>query len=1135
MAESINFLKVAETLARVEKNYANMVQSWFDVFYSDEDTVVNVDFYDENGNQKVYQVPTRAADRNFFKRGEGSPIDNSVAGKYGAMYQDTLNGDVYVKEAGSNSWQLLISMNTLNGYIRYGADNPEGREVGTLGNLYIVNRAVDEDGNPIEDDDITNVVHEAKLYMKTTSSGNTGWRRIDSFPTSIITEKFVIKRASTSTIKLNGLCDNKSLMAIYENGALLSPDLYDMPTGDRRTIQFNTPITKVSTEEDVEVIVKYFVDVHVVESEMWQNFEEYVRQCELLTYGASQEASSGYDFEAWSEAYQEFVNSYAEDGQLKSTKWYYDQSKNVYENWWDAFNSARAQLLQIAQNTQDLYDLFNEEYNALLDDTKDWVATKQEEVNASVATVSNYAVQVAQQARACEQWYENCKVVELNVQKINDYIIENYSDLATKNDVATAKNEIWRELYGVDESEFYGYAEIGGLKTYLTNYTDGSVYNLNSVISSTIESLNSDLSNQIVTISSNLSSVKDSLSNQLNTLISWVNSHSDLNDFDNETGYIRRDNFPIDVNGVYRYNSDLTNSSDNIVVAVNKDCTYYSVDIGEYMDAVREDTNFTFTIDPDDSAAYYNTNTLVADTITRVKINPRNNKVTFVSGSPISGLENGDILLIENYERIVPTEEENTSKKLTVAGVSSSKGQTEILIEEDIDPNTINSSLIIYEEINLGSDYREISTTSSGTTYIPTTYGDVERIVINGNNITFVFSGDKAYEVNNKFVTGSKFITYGSSLREIIPSAPNGRALVSIIGITNYDSSIEVHIRASISGLTNAPSNIATPVNVNVYKTLRYDSVVSQIRVFIKNHSNYRPTITWDESKIKWLGSELELEVGKDYILEFISDDAMMTWKAHALGICQPAIEVDKFDFNLDISCNAISGDPTLSSQPVAVVANVSGYSAPITLGDGYSQIFDGSTLRARLELERKYIGRTVSNVGIRTSGMRKFARYFSEDTFTVMEDVTNTLNCSVYRIDEYTYTVNLVSSAIEDYLSMNELDEVNVQFKFAFDSGFSKNEVLTGVYYAGDGLSFTFNTTDNATFDIFTDPVIDVGGSENYLRRVIIQVNETDFNYTALSDKIIQCVELNSGVSLVVDNQVDNDIFSIETWYEEQ
>ena len=864
MADEITITEVAEALSRVQVNYSNLAQSWYNIFYNTTPMDVQLEFYDVDGNAHTYIIPNRAKDKNYVTNGSLADPTGNITAPIGTLYQSTTTGDVYIKMIGEGStgWIKMISQSDLDKIIVQKSGDPnETGEVRAFGTLYI---------------DIST----GYMYMRRPeSTGAYKWDRIDSYSTSLLSETFIV-RETTDEFVLNGICQSKEVLSVYENGILLNPDSYSMPYNDNRTIHLDNPVVVPETEESVEVVVRYFIDTHVAESTAQADLLDYVIQ-------ARQYAIGDYN---------------PETGEDQSCKWYYLQMKDIKVNLEEQIAGIDDKYNECKDALDYYYNQYHEELLRIQRETVNYIDTNAEQFTAGVTKVYNYSVQVEQQTQECTKMYENCKLAEKNTITYADYVRDTVINMATKEEVEELRVSLTESI---DTNRLS-----------LISYVDENVDIINSSIESTRTDIVAQINGEVEQITANYNNLYDFTTNQINTVTSWIEVHEDLADFQNETGFIRGDNFPIDVNGIYKYEKYVTPDTD-ISISVDKNCSYYSVDLGYVMTQADSDMDFTFTITPG--------------------------------------------------------------------------------------PN-INTDLV------------------------------------------------------------------------------------------------------------------STIVD--------YDNIISCIRVYFKNDTSYLPYIKWDESMIDWLGEEPELEPGKNYIVEFISDDMMSSWKAHILGICQPAIEVDTFSSYFNIRCTQISGDAELATQPVYIVMNVDGIKT--ILEDTYIFDPDTSLITFPMEIARKYKGSDVTNVGVRCLGVPKFTRYYSDEVFTLAENGTYTVNCDTPVTEQHTYNLTVRCSAIEDYLNGQGLSEINVQGKFKFDWGMAAT-AIDGVYYYDEsnvedsGVVFTFDNT------VIPDEL--AGEGDNYIRGLKIQRDGEDVCYLASEDIVIAIV-MDGGSSTTADTEADGTVWADDnTW----
>lgn len=154
--------QIAVTLERLATNYSNLASVFYEIFYYDVPTDVTFSLYDEAGTLQTYTIPNRAKDMRNLLSGDGNP-EGHIEGVRGALYQDLINGDLYIKETpeGSEGWFKITTDNSLKNVFIQGNGSPEGNVEAPKGILYID-------------------ASYAALYIKTTATGNTGWQMISA-------------------------------------------------------------------------------------------------------------------------------------------------------------------------------------------------------------------------------------------------------------------------------------------------------------------------------------------------------------------------------------------------------------------------------------------------------------------------------------------------------------------------------------------------------------------------------------------------------------------------------------------------------------------------------------------------------------------------------------------------------------------------------------------------------------------------------------------------------------------------------------------------------------------------------------------------------------------------------------------
>ena len=609
---NIDFTDVTDALSRLQLNYTYLAKQWYDIFLNPNPMNVTLSFYDENGQEFEFTIPNRAKDRQFILTGEGSPIGSTDA-EVGSLYQDTESGEVYVKyDNGNNSWTCIITKNHLDSVIRQIQGSPEGSEVAPLGTLCV---------------DTMN----GYMYMKRTSTGKTGWERIDSYATSKITEVFTF-RAPTSSILLNGTCINKNILSIYEDGIKINPDLYDMPYGDNKTIILRKPINIPGEGETVEVQVEYFTDVHVAESAAEQRLVDYVKDARFYSEGTSNEYTLNYvgTVEEASDLPEDtsglnigdyfycvleecrYIWSGTEFTTEHSAKYYMLHAQEAYENTEYKYENAVNEIKAVGEAEQAKLYAISDDVNNTAVEMHEYIDENAAQFTAGVNKVYNYAQEVSRNRAAVANMTENVKQMEQSTHNYADYVETTVNDLALK-------SELYGNDYDLNEMHSKYSLEDGGVAGVL----DAKIDNVQSSLSNDLNLVNDNINTRIDNVNSSLNTlISDEASErQLNyrelkgtiefnetTFKNWTTSHSDLGDFSNDAGYFKRDNAPFDLNGIYKYSQDFNTgkegdvASTSLVLTVNKDCSYYAVDLGDYMSKnTQSDTNFTFTIKYDKS------------------------------------------------------------------------------------------------------------------------------------------------------------------------------------------------------------------------------------------------------------------------------------------------------------------------------------------------------------------------------------------------------------------------------------------------------------------------------------------------------------------------------------------------------
>ena len=174
MANTPDLNQIAIVMSRLQHNYSQLAQKWFDIFYNPTPMDdIEVTFFteelinsrDESTTPQLFTLKNRASDFQCIKNGEGDPED-SVSGKKGYIYQDLQNGKVYIKtqedqtsSGGTDGWAEIADQNKVDALITKRGGSPEGAVSASMGTLYVDTTA-------------------GVLYIKTTATGNTGWQNV---------------------------------------------------------------------------------------------------------------------------------------------------------------------------------------------------------------------------------------------------------------------------------------------------------------------------------------------------------------------------------------------------------------------------------------------------------------------------------------------------------------------------------------------------------------------------------------------------------------------------------------------------------------------------------------------------------------------------------------------------------------------------------------------------------------------------------------------------------------------------------------------------------------------------------------------------------------------------------------------
>jgi len=152
------FEQIATIVSDLVVNYGNMAQTYYDMFYNQTPMDISLTLFDGAGVLRDYVIPNRAKDFRYCRNGKGSP-EGVVSAEIGSIYQDTENGNLYIKKIGNSAtgWQQLSTSDV----VEQGYGTPEGRLSRPKGTLFVD-------------------VSSGNLYIKTTSTGVIGWSLISA-------------------------------------------------------------------------------------------------------------------------------------------------------------------------------------------------------------------------------------------------------------------------------------------------------------------------------------------------------------------------------------------------------------------------------------------------------------------------------------------------------------------------------------------------------------------------------------------------------------------------------------------------------------------------------------------------------------------------------------------------------------------------------------------------------------------------------------------------------------------------------------------------------------------------------------------------------------------------------------------
>lgn len=539
----IDIIDVAQALAKVQLNYNYLAQAWYDVFYNPVPMEVEIQFYDDAGNPKLYKIPNRASDRALFVNGSGEP-EGVQAGKIGTIYQDTDTGVAYIKTSGESmssiGWTQLISQNDLNKIILRGSQSPEGFVTAPAGVLYV---NTDEE--------------MGTLYMKRKSTGNTGWERIDSYPTSFVRDPFKLEN-KTQVVRLNSVCDNSTLLSVYLDGTLLNPDMYEL-WEDKRTIEFKEPLEIPESREYIDLIAQYFTDLHldqgVITEELRQLSESAQKAADTCKTVSTEVIKA-------SDALQVKIDTAVDTATTEAVQKIQDAYKDEADRLTDIAN-------KIDNDMTNMYNTVITEYR----DIQDWY----EKISESRVTISEIQRDVT--------------AIQANIRNTANTFVELYGE-----DNVMLKKDYVPELERLD-------SKINSEVEKTKNEYKADIASVNDSMNAKEANLKAEIERIDTALTTSDSELRGIIGSYEETNQAWHDAQQDDINFIKQQ-YFNKDNLPIDINGIYNHNklvntdAKSTVTSDTVIINIRKDCKYYTVDLGTVMNKAHTDCTFDFSMIP---------------------------------------------------------------------------------------------------------------------------------------------------------------------------------------------------------------------------------------------------------------------------------------------------------------------------------------------------------------------------------------------------------------------------------------------------------------------------------------------------------------------------------------------------------
>lgn len=548
MANEVTLTELIGIISRLQLNYTFLAKSWYDIFYNPKPIEkVDINYYDDSGRMQVATIPNLAYSRQYFVQGEGSP-QGVVAAAVGTIYQDTTSGDAYIKHYGEDEsttgWIKFISQSDIDKIIIHGSKSPEGKVVASPGTLY-----VDQDDN------------KAYLYMKRTTSGNTGWERIDSYPTSLVRQVYNVAK-NTKAITIPMKCEAKNLLSIYVDGVFLNPDKYRL-WNDQQTVEFGyydrdnnwveEPLNSPETEENIEVVIQYYTDIHLYDGAVTQEYNDLLNEVRTLHADTVVKADAAVaEMQAIREAFEIDLDT--------------------------ATTEATAIVMaQVAPEAEKIM--------AIAEKTENELANMSAVIKNEYRDINNWYTRVSQMQVSVAEMQRDVTTMKNDILTNANYIVAKHliNDLMLKSEFQPELDRIEAKITSEDSA----------LRDEFTNNiarVDQDIQAKEGALQNSIDALN-------IALSTSDSEIRALLLNYENTNTS-MHDNIDAEIADIKRTYFNDKTMPIGIKTAYQYNKNVNTdakssiTNDSIMIDLKRDCMYYTVDLGEILNSAGRDITF---------------------------------------------------------------------------------------------------------------------------------------------------------------------------------------------------------------------------------------------------------------------------------------------------------------------------------------------------------------------------------------------------------------------------------------------------------------------------------------------------------------------------------------------------------------